>query len=216
VGGASGGPTPGVDTIIEALLGDDVNALRALLRKAAVAMGPRTFVTELAHPLVTRVGEMWAAGLLAVRHEHLTSASLTAQLHLVLGALDDGDRSPSVLLATLPGEPHILPLDMVAVYLAASLAAPHVLGGDSPPEQIAQAAEALGVDVVGISISPVADRRATTRALKHLVGTLPSHIELWLGGAGANGHVRSAPSARLVRSWSELDSALAAWRSGDA
>jgi DNA-binding transcriptional MerR regulator/methylmalonyl-CoA mutase cobalamin-binding subunit len=206
------GPTPGVGELIAALLGDDVVALRALLRAAAVALGPRAFVTELAQPLVERVGEMWAASQLEVRHEHLASACLTAQLHLMLGSLDDGDRSPSVLLATLPGEPHVLGLDMVSVVLAASFAAPHLLGGNSPPREIAGAAQALGADVVGLSISPAASPRATTRALKALVAELPAGIELWLGGGGARAVAAAAPSARIVGAWPELDAALAAFR----
>jgi DNA-binding transcriptional MerR regulator/methylmalonyl-CoA mutase cobalamin-binding subunit len=206
------GPTPGVDELLAALLADDVVALRALLRAAAVALGPRAFVTELAQPLVERVGEMWAASRLEVRHEHLASACLTAQLHLLLGGLDDGDRAPSVLLATLPGEPHVLALDMVSVVLAASFAAPHLLGGNSPPREIASAAQALGADVVGLSISPAASLRATTRAVEALVEELPAGIELWLGGGGARAVAAAAPTARIIGAWPELDAALAAFR----
>jgi methylmalonyl-CoA mutase cobalamin-binding subunit len=155
---------------------------------------------------------MWAEGQLGVRHEHLLSASLTAQLHLMLGAHEDGDRSPSVLLATLPAEPHLLPLDMVAVYLASNLAAPHLLGADSPVDEIVEAARALDVDAVGLSISPVAERRATARAVKLLAESLPSRIELWLGGGGAKHVAAAAPEARMIATWPELDAALAAWR----
>ena len=211
--GQTVGPAPSLDAVIDALRGDDIANVRSLLRAASVSLGPRAFITELAHPLAVRVGELWAQGVLEVRHEHLASACLTSQLHLLLGALDDGERSPSVLLATLPGEPHLLGLDMVAVYLAANLAAPHVLGADTPPAQIVSAAIAFDVDAVGISISPAAERRAAARALKLLVETLPSSIELWLGGAGAPGvAAASAPSARITTTWPEVDTALAGLR----
>ena len=186
--------------------------MRALMRAAAVTLGPRAFVTDLAHPLAVRVGELWAEGVLGVRHEHLASACLTSQLHLLLGALDDGDRSPVVLLTTLPGEPHLLGVDMVAVYLAASLAAPRVLGADTPPQEIAEAARALDVDAVGLSISPIAPARATMLAVKSLLALMPRRVELWLGGGGARAIAPSAPSARLVDTWPALDSALAAIR----
>lgn len=201
-----------VAEVIEALRAEDLRGVRGLLRGAAVSLGPRAFVTDVAHPLAVRVGELWAEGVLEVRHEHLASACLTAQLHLLLGALDDGDRSPTVLLATLPGEPHFLGLDMIAVVLAASLAAPRVLGADTPPAQLADAARALGVDVVGVSISPAAPRRATMAAVRMLVSRLPLGVELWLGGAGARSIAESAPSARLVATWPDLDAALAAIR----
>jgi methanogenic corrinoid protein MtbC1 len=206
------GPAPSLGGVIDALQADDIAGVRSLLRAAAVALGPRKFVTEVAHPLAVRVGELWADGVLEVRHEHVASACLTSQLHLLLGALDDGERSPAILLATLPGEPHLLGLDMVAVYLAANLAAPHVLGADTPPAQIASAAAAFDVDAVGISISPAADRRAAIRAVKLLADTLPPRTELWLGGAGASDVAAVAPSAHVTPSWSEVDKALAGLR----
>jgi methanogenic corrinoid protein MtbC1 len=198
--------------VIEALRAEDLRAVRGALRSAAVALGPRAFVTDVAHPLAVRIGELWAEGGLEVRHEHLASACLTAQLHVLLAALDDGDRSPAVLLATLPGEPHLLGLDMVAVVLAASLAAPRVLGADTPPRQLADAARALGVDVVGVSISPAAPRRATMAAVRSLVSRLPLGVELWLGGAGARAVAESAPSARVIDVWQDLDDAVVAIR----
>ncbi len=204
------GVAPSVDAVIEALRADDIANVRSLLRTAAVSLGPRAFVTELAHPLAVRVGDLWADGIIEVRHEHVASACLTSQLHLLLGALEDGERSPSVLLATLPGEPHLLGLDMVAVYLAANLAAPHVLGADTPPAQIVSAAVAFDVDAVGISISPAAERRAAARAVKLLAETLPPGTELWLGGAGAAAVAAGAPgSPQLTTTWAEVDLALA-------
>jgi methanogenic corrinoid protein MtbC1 len=211
-GTSAGAGSSAVEGVIVALRGEDVRGVRSLLRAAAVALGPRAFVTDLAHPLAVRVGELWAKGVLGVRHEHLASACLTSQLHLLLGALDDGDRSPAVLLATLPGEPHLLGVDMVAVYLASSLAAPRVLGADTPPQAIADAARALDVDAVGISISPAAPGHATTLAVKSLLALMPKRVELWLGGGGARAVAPNAPSARLVDTWSALDGALAAIR----
>ena len=201
-----------IDQLIEALRADDIRGVQSLLRAAAVAHEPRAFVTDVAHPLATRIGELWAGGVLDVRHEHLASACLTSQLHLLLGALDDGERSPSVLLATLPGEPHLLGLDMVAVVLAASHAAPRVLGADTPPQQLAEAARALDVDAVGVSISPAAPRRSTMHEVRKLLSLLPADVELWLGGAGARFVVDSAPTARLVDTWSDLDAALTSLR----
>ena len=206
------GAPSSVDAILEALLADDIVGVRGTLRAAAITLGPRAFVSHVAQPLAVRMGAMWAQGQLEVRHEHLASACLTSQLHLLLGALDDGDREPTVLLATLPSEPHVLGLDMVAVYLAASLAAPRVLGANTPPTQIADAARALGVDAVGLSISGAADGDAASRGVKAVAQGLPAGVELWLGGGGAGVVAGAAPTARLIGTWPELDAALAAWR----
>jgi methylmalonyl-CoA mutase cobalamin-binding subunit len=101
---------------------------------------------------------------------------------------------------------------MVSVVLAASFAAPHLLGGNSPPREIAGAARALGADVVGLSISPAASLRTTSRAVKALVAELPSGTELWIGGGGARAFAAAAPTARILSTWSEVDDALAAFR----
>ena len=199
---------------LAALRADDLVGLRGVLRAAAIALGPRGFVTDVANPLAVRVGDLWAEGLLEVRHEHFMSACLTSQLHLMLGAHDDGERAPSVLLSPLPGEPHLLGLDMVAVYLAARLAAPHILGADTPPSQITDAARASGIDVVGLSISPAAEGGAAAVAVASVVASLPPRTELWLGGGGARAVALAAPAARVVATWPELDAALDAWRSG--
>lgn len=202
------GPVPAVGDIIEALRADDLVRVRARLRAAAVALGPRAFVIQIAQPLAVRVGELWARGLLRVRHEHVMSTCLTAQLHLLLGALDDGDRSPTVLLATLPAEPHLLGVDMAAVYLATALAAPRVLGADTPPEQIVEAARAFGVDAIGLSISPAAETRAAARGAKWIFDHLPAGMELWIGGGGAGPVAASVPEARVVSSWAQIDDAV--------
>jgi hypothetical protein len=215
-GSTSTSTSTSVDAILEALRADDVVAMRARMRAAAVALGPRAFVAEVAHPLAVRNGELWAEGVIDVRHEHLASACLTSQLQLLLGALDDGERSPAVLLATLPAEPHLLGVDMVAVYLAASLAAPRVLGADARAQQNVDAARALRVDAVGISISPVADVRASTRAVRVLASALPGGVELWLGGGGARAAAKGASSARVIATWPELDAALTALRANVA
>jgi len=146
-----------LDAVVDAVMRDDIKGLRALLRMAAVALGPRRFVVDLAHPLAIRVGELWQAGRLEVRQEHIASAALTAQLHLMLGALEDGERSPRVLLATLPGEHHVLGLDLISVYLVANFVVFYVFGGDFLPGEIVAVANAHRVDAVGIVVSPASD-----------------------------------------------------------
>lgn len=212
VGAASAVPgLVSVDAITSALVEDDVERVRALLRAGALLHGPKGFVTELAHPLAIRVGELWEAGRIEVRHEHLASALLTTQLRLLLGANEEGPRRPVVVLATLPGEPHALGLDMVAVYLAASLAAPRLLGPDTPPAEVVGAARALSADVVGLSISSAADARAAQKGARAIARELPRGVDLWLGGAGAAALDVSGPSVRKIASWADVDRALAAF-----
>lgn len=203
--------------VLEALRADEIVLVQSTLREAASGIGAKRFVTEIAHPLALKVGELWARRKLDVRHEHLVSACLTRQLHAL--APDDSavERWPVVVLATLPGERHVLPLEMIAVYLAASGAAPRMLGADSPPLEIAAATVAMKADAVGLSISAVADRATATAAIRDLLGDLPRRTDVWLGGAGASAIASELePEVALIDSFAAIDAKLGAMRASRA
>lgn len=196
--------------LLDALAADDIIGVQSLLRDAARSLSPKELVTAVAAPLAFRVGALWEQKRLQIRHEHLMSACLTRVLHAL--PLDDGDpdRWPVVLLATLPGEHHLLPLDMVAAYLAASSAAPRMLGADSPPREIAASARAVRADVVGLSISGAADPTRACGAVRDLLDELPRRTKLWLGGSGSAGVFRMLDEEGVlhVESWDALDRSL--------
>lgn len=213
--GTSTGANPGVTAVadvpalLELLASDDVKGLEEQLRLAALAWGGKRFVTELVHPLAQAVGDAWANGELLIRHEHLMTECLTTQLRALLAAHQEVDGSPLVVLGTLPGENHTLGLQMVAVYLALSAAKPRLLGANTPPDQIACAARALGASVVGIAVSPAAQMPATRRQLRRVAAGLPSSTALWVGGAGAQALGNLPAPAEAVASWFAIDGALA-------
>jgi len=203
---------PAPEAVVEALAADDVPEVRGALRCAAITLGARRFVADFAGPLCVAVGDAWASGRLAVRHEHVLAACLVSQLRLLLCAFEDAERAPLVLLSTLPGELHALGLEMAAVYLAAGGSAPRLAGPDLPPEQIADAARALGADAVGISVSSAADSRAMAKQVRRLARVLPKSARLWLGGAGAPALEVSEEALAVIPSWSALDDAVAELR----
>lgn len=204
-----------VAEVVRALLADDTKAVRTLLRSASVALGPKQFVVALAHPLMVHIGELWEAGELEVRHEHMATACVSAQLRLLLGALEDGTGgSPSVLLATLPHERHALALEMIAVYLAANHAEPRMLGADTPPEQIVRAALALDVDAVGLSVPRGGAAREVREQVLAIRRALPPRIELWMGGEGARAIDFERDGVRVVASFADIDALVTAARAG--
>ncbi|MBL8606321.1 MAG: MerR family transcriptional regulator [Myxococcales bacterium] len=210
---AGAGGRPGLDDLFAALLRDDVRELRAITRRAAVLLGPARFVSELAQPAAARAGDMWSAGELEVRHEHVLSEVLSTQLHLLASTFDDAQSGPIVVLATLPGEQHGLPLDLVAVYLGSHGARPHVVGVDTPPEQIAEAARAFDADAVAIGVSGAADRKRSRRDLRTLLDHLPRKVSVWLGGGGAAELGQGGEAGvSVIASFADLDAALRAPR----
>jgi len=229
-----------VDDIVEMVRLDDVAGARAALRALAITLGPTRFVVDIAHPLAVRVGQAWEKGEIDVRHEHLASALLSMQLRLMLATFEDdhvtqgSDRPPIIVLTTLPGEAHALGLEMVALYLASHhRLVPRMLGADTPPSEIVEAARGLHADVIGISVSTAHDASVTKRYVDELrlaldpngeensardrgMGAKPpsdrTPIKLWMGGAGAPFVAEPSDQVTLTTSWKAIDDAVAALR----
>jgi len=195
-----------VGQLVEQLARDDLRAVEGALRQSAAALGPRRFVTEVAHPLAVAVGDAWSAGTLEVRQEHALTQVLRTQLRSMLAPYLDLEARPVVLLTTLPGEPHDLGLEMVALYLSVSSAKPRLLGASTPPGEIVEAARALDADVVGLTITAAAPPSVRGEVLE-LVRNLPRRIPLWIGGPATALEV-PADAVRFVRTWADLDEAL--------
>jgi methylmalonyl-CoA mutase cobalamin-binding subunit len=115
---------------------------------------------------------------------------------------------PRVLLATLPGESHTLPQQMVALYLVVCGAKPRLLGGATPVDEILASAEVLATDVVGITVTLTAERKQARKHIQALRRKLPAHVQLWVGGGGATGLGIHSESTRVVVSWEEIDRAV--------
>ena len=198
-----------IPTLLRLLAADDVKGIEAALRFTAAALGAKRFVTECAQPLAEAVGQAWSAGKVGIRHEHLLTECLSTQLRAFLSLHQDTEGSPTVLLSSLPGEPHTLGLQMIAVYLALSGAKPRLLGAHTPPLEIAAAAKALGARVVGLAVTPALSAPETRRELRVLTQAVPKSVSVWLGGAGVSA-LGSPPSrTEAVLSWAALDAALA-------
>jgi methanogenic corrinoid protein MtbC1 len=200
---------PTVTSLLGALGRDDVSTLRAELRQAAVTLGPKRFVMDVAHPLGVRVGELWADGKLEVRHEHMLSECLSAQLSVMMSAYEDRESAPRVLLATLPDERHRLGLAMIQVYLAVSQVTPLMLGVDTPPDQIVKAARTFAADAVGLLVTQASDHAAASRHIRWMLAELPRRVGVWVGGSGAADLELSHDAFRVVATWTDLDAAIA-------
>jgi len=204
----AGPGTPTVTSVLAALERDDVPALRAELRQAAVMLGPKRFLVEVAHPAAVRVGALWAEGKLEVRHEHMLSECLLSQLQVLMSAYEDQPAAPRVLLATLPDERHDLGLQMIALYLAVSQITPVLLGADTPAEQILKAVRGHSADAVGLLVTRASDLRATARQVRWLLSELPRRVAVWIGGAGGPELDVRDEALQVVATWSDLDLAM--------
>jgi methanogenic corrinoid protein MtbC1 len=201
----SGASAPSsLQSVVEALRRSDVLSVHRSIRQAAASLGARAFLTEFAHPLSVRVGELWHEGQIDVRHEHLVTDALTTQIRVLLSTYEDLRGSPSFLLASLPEEQHYLGIQMTALFLSLEGARVHLLGTAAPADQIVRAARDLEVDAVGLSIVRPIGPSELDGTIAWMLDELPRRVELWLGGSGAAMVQLDHPALHRFGSWGEL------------
>lgn len=193
-----------VQRIMAALCSDDDVRLVHELRYAALNLGIRPFIREIVTPLTQLVGQAWEQGRIQIRHEHLLSDVLTTQLRVMWASQLGGERGQRVLLATLPSEQHVLGLEMAATYLAALGIVPRSMGANVPPEEIADAAEALDIDGIALSVSAGADLITTQLNMNLLGERLAERFPLAVGGAAAS-RLTLPRGAVMISDWSGLE-----------
>ena len=191
----------------------EVGRLRGQLRQALVRLGLSGFVTEVAAPLNTLVGDAWMRGQLDIFQEHsyteMAQATLRAGIHSLPEAR--ATQRPRVLLSTLPGEPHGLGLLMAEALFAAEGAHCFSLGVQTPVWDLVLGAEAYRVDLVALSFTGVMNPNRVIDGLAELRAKLPAEVEVWAGGSAPVLHRRPVPGVLAICSLLELPDAVQRW-----
>ena len=163
----------------------DASALDEALRRAAVVMGMPAFLETVAAPLLRRIGDEWYAGRLSPAHEHLVTSSLHDIVMAMMRTFSHGVGAPTVLVATVAGERHVIGAALVGA--AAALEGWNVLylGANLPASEIADAAKAADARLVAVSIVYVDDNDRVLGEMRELRARIPGTMTLIAGGAGA-------------------------------
>lgn len=170
--------------LFEAMRAFDGERLKRTFRSEWARLGPLGFLEQSAAPFLRAIGDAWSKGTLDVRHEHFASAALGDFLRAVRMPLDERADGPIAALATLPGEPHGLGLQMSALVFALAGWRTLLLGVNTPVPQIVALAREAPIAVVAVSCAPPSLRH-TGEALRTLRRRLPQSIPLLVGGSGA-------------------------------
>ncbi|MCA9631391.1 MAG: MerR family transcriptional regulator [Myxococcales bacterium] len=178
-------PPPELETVLRRLKLEDVDFVRDALADAAESLGPERFAVEYAAPLIERVGGLWEAGELAVRHEHLFSQALSSRCRQLLFDTEP-DSGPVLLLATLPDEQHGLGLELVSLIAASHGVRPRMIGVNTPLDDIVEAAAGMRAHAVGLSVALGYDVERARASIHQLLERLPRFSALWVGGAQAS------------------------------
>jgi methanogenic corrinoid protein MtbC1 len=145
------------------------------------------FLERRMGPYLSEIGSAWASGQLQIYHEHFASERVREFLsEQWRRSSPPGQRSAParVVLATPPGERHVLGLHMAAWIVAGAGAELNFLGGDTPPAELAAAVRQC--DAQGVVLSVAAGYRGDLpRQLRELARLLPAPVRLAIGGAGS-------------------------------
>mgnify|MGYP005841411661 CR=1 FL=1 len=194
---------------IELLRMFDLAAVADRLRGAAATLGVSVFLRERLHPLLVAVGERRAKSELDVRHEHLLSELVEDELRASRQRLEPATAGRPMVLATLAGENHALPLHIVALAAIAGGRRILLLGPDTPTDEIVHTAGATNAEVVGVTVSTCTCSPATVVTLNRLRTSLAPRSALWIGGSGLAGLSGLHPAIVRIGDLRELEQQLA-------
>ena len=147
--------------------------------------GPLEFVIHLAAPLVSRIGKEWQDGNLSVAHEHFATGILNNFLASRWRRLNERKDGPTVVLTTLPGESHLLGLQMCATVLSVTDCKIVSLGLDVPEEEIATTVERCESPLLCVSVSEWYGVSQAKPILWRLRKQFEKHTSIIVGGGGA-------------------------------
>ena len=162
----------------------DADRLMRSLHSDLAHQDPLAYIETRIVPCLEVIGEAWEAGEIEIAHEHFASERISDVLRGARLRLEETASGPLVVLATLPGEPHGLGLQMAALVLSRRGLRVLSLGTEVPAAEVAALAERTEAAAVGLSVSTSTKAKAAP-ALTELRSKLARKIELVVGGAGA-------------------------------
>jgi DNA-binding transcriptional MerR regulator len=166
----------------------DAVALDQELSRLAAVLRPLDLLQEVLMPVLTQVGDDWHRRRTRIAHEHLMSSTMRSLLGTFLRLYARRDTSVRLLFATPAGERHEIATLGAAMLAASAGLGVSYLGADLPAREIVDSLQPAGARVLVLGLTRAAADKARERELKMIVRKLPSAVELWAGGRGAERH----------------------------
>jgi methanogenic corrinoid protein MtbC1 len=194
---AASGPWPGPRRTLERWLeltrNMDGDSLGTEFQRCLAEMAALEFLEHCMGPYLIEIGKEWARGKLHIAQEHLASESAREFLSMQWRGWRGSPPSDqgAIVLATPPGEPHVLGLHMAAWAIAQANARVLFLGANIPVADVAFAAERHAARGVALSVA-----EGYAGDLEREVATLEERlsrgVSVVVGGAGGAGAARVA------------------------
>ncbi len=189
-------PSP-VARVIDAIDRLDQPAADREIARLAALHASRTFVHEVALPLMREAGNRWDLGVWSAAQEHMLSAILRAVVAGTARLEPPVDGAPRLVFATPPTELHEFGILAAAMLTSAARLGVVYLGASLPADEIA--AVSARVSAAAVVIGVTGGSAAVARQLPIIRRLAPSRTEVWAGGpAGLRSLVGAGAWRRLV------------------
>jgi methanogenic corrinoid protein MtbC1 len=198
-------PDAGLDipALLELVASYDADRLTHVLMADWGRMGLVEFLDARLGPLIRAVGDAWERGELEVNHEHFLAERVGDVLRTLRLPLEERARGPLVILATLPGEEHVLGLQMAALAIAQAGCRILFLGSQVPIEELKTVPRSAAARALALSVSSANRGSRTAGKIRQVRRALPKRILMLVGGAGAP---PPTPGIEVASSFREADS----------
>ena len=204
-------PDTELSVLLQLIKQHDAAGYQQAMQQRLARQGMQSFVQDTVAPLTRSVGEAWEDGSFEVFEEHLFTELTKRLLRQAIATLPGGQRSPRILLTSVPDEPHVIGLLMAESLFTLEGAECIPLGTQMPLLEIGRAAIAHEADVVALSFSTAFPQRQIPTLLQQLRMMLPDETCLWVGGGGI-ARLAKMDGVLLLNSLAEALSAITTWR----
>lgn len=186
--------------------------LRRSLAQALLRLGLERFVFDVAAPLARLIGEVWPRDELESFDERLSIESLQTVMRGALASISSPGAPPTVILTTVPGEPHGLGLLMTESLLSLQGCRCLSLGVQTPLWDAVLAARAHRADVLALSFSSALNAAQVVDSLAELREMLPATIGIWAGGDSPALRRHRLAGVEVLAGLHEIAPQIARWR----
>lgn len=172
--------------IVDALLQYRIELVEDLLKRAFLALDPLSFAQEVLLPTLHKVGNLWHEGKITIAQEHMFSACVKRLVLSMVHSMQPlSGPNPRVMFATLSGEQHEFGILLTCLLAANQRCTCYYLGPDLPWTEFVTASAQLKPSVIISSIVNTSPDDEMLKDLADLAASLPSQIQLWIGGLGS-------------------------------
>ena len=203
---------PDVGEFLALIRSRQPEVLRRSLAQALLRLGRERFVFDVAAPLARLIGEVWPRDELESFDERLSIESLQTVMRGALASISSPGAPPTVILTTVPGEPHGLGLLMTESLLSLQGCRCLSLGVQTPLWDAVLAARAHRADVLALSFSSALNAAQVVDSLAELREMLPATIGIWAGGDSPALRRHRLAGVEVLAGLHEIAPQIARWR----